>query len=289
MKVIVTGASGMVGRAQVAYCSDRGDDVAAFDHKTLDISNASQVADAFQKEKPDVVFNCAAWTDVDSSEVDPERAKAANTIGPEELANACRSANALLVTISTDFVFDGTKDGFYTQRDQPNPQSVYALTKLKGERRAQNAWARTIVVRTGYIFGAGGNNFLSTMIPRAQRGERLEVINDMFGTPTYANDLVKRLYQLAQLDLPGIYHVVNDGPGASFAEFAQAALSEARLDPSSVTAVSFDSLQRPAQRPRNSKLKCILSPAVGLDPLPDWKHALKAFVNALPKEAAIAR
>lgn len=279
----------MVGRAAATYCSAHGEDVASFDHQALDISNASQVDAAFKQEQPDVVLNCAAWTDVDGCEFDFERANAANAIGPEVLANACRKTEALLITISTDYVFDGKKDGYYTQRDQPNPQSVYARTKLDGERRAQNAWARTIVVRTGYIFGDGGNNFLSTIIPRAQRGEQLKAIDDMFGTPTYSEDLVKRLYELAQLDLPGIYHVANDGPGASFADFAQAALSEARIDPSALTLVSLDSLQRPAQRPRNSRLKCILSPAVGLDPLPDWEHALKAFVTSLPKEAANAK
>ena len=289
MKVIVTGAGGMLGRAQAAYCSTRGDEVAAYDHYALDIASTSQVSETLEKEEPEVVINCAAWTDVDGCESDVTRANAANVVGPEVLAQACRKIGALLITISTDYVFDGTKVGFYTQRDQPNPQSVYARTKLDGERRAQNAWARTIVVRTGYIFGAGGNNFLSTIIPRAQRGEQLKAIDDMFGTPTYSEDLVKRLYELAQLDLPGIYHVTNDGPGASFADFAQAALSAARLDPASVTVVSLDSLQRPAQRPRNSRLKCILSPAVGLDPLRNWEDALKAFVRSLPKEAAIAR
>ncbi len=278
----------MVGRAAAAYCSTHGDDVVALDHKALDISNASQIDDAFQKEKPDIVINCAAWTDVDGCEFDPERANSANAIGPEVLAHACRKTEALLITISTDYVFDGEKDGFYTQRDQPNPQSVYARTKLEGERRAQNAWARTIVVRTGYIFGTGGNNFLSTMIPSAQRGEQLKAIDDMFGTPTYSEDLVRRLYELAQLDLPGIYHVTNDGPGASFADFAQAALEETGLDPSLMTLVSLDSLQRAAQRPRNSRLRCILSPAIGLEPLQDWKQALKTFVNSSPKEAARA-
>jgi len=278
----------MVGRAQAAFCIARGDEVAAYDHRALDIANASQVNEILERDRPQVVFNCAAWTDVDGCESDLARANSANALGPEVLAQACRKIGSLLITISTDYVFDGTKEGFYTQRDQPNPQSVYAQTKLEGERRAQNSWARTIVVRTGYIFGKGGNNFLSTLISRAQSGERLNAINDMFGTPTYTEDLVKRLAELAQLDLPGIYHVTNDGPGVSFADFAQAALTEARLDPASVTLVSIDSLHRPAPRPRNSRLKCILSPAFGLDPLPDWKQALGAFVKSLPKEAAIA-
>ena len=133
----------------------------------------------------------------------PERAQNVNARGPELLALACRRLGALFITISTDYVFDGEKDGFYTQRDQPNPQSVYAVSKLEGERRAQIAWARTIVVRTGYIFGSGGTNFLSSVVERARRGERLQAINDSFGTPTYAPDLAQQLRRLAQLDLPG--------------------------------------------------------------------------------------
>ena len=260
--------------------------MAAFDHLALDITDTAQVRHTFQLEQPDIVFNCAAWTDVDGCESDEARATSTNTIGPEVLAGACREVGALLVTISTDYVFDGAKEGFYTQRDQPNPQSTYARTKLEGERRAQNAWARTAVVRTGYIFGPGGNNFLSTIVSRARRNEPLQAIDDMFGTPTYAADLVERLYELARLDLPGLYHVSNDGPGVSFAQFAEASLREARLETSLLTKVSLESLHRPAPRPRNSRLKCILSPAIGLGPLPHWTDALKAFISRLPKEAA---
>ena len=137
--------------------------------------------------------------------------------------SSCRAFDALLITISTDYIFDGAKAGFYTQRDQPNPLSVYGSSKLEGERRAQREWARTIVVRSGYIFGTGGTNFLSTVMLRARRGESLKVIKDMFGTPTYARDLAQRLLRLAQLDLPGTYHVVNSGEGVSFEGFARAA------------------------------------------------------------------
>jgi len=288
LKVLVTGANGMVGRAQAAYCLDRGDTVAAFDHRALDVADTAEVGRVLDRVKPDIVFNCAAWTNVDGCESDVGRATSANAIGPEVLACACRKVNASLVTISTDYVFDGAKEGFYTQRDQPNPQSVYAITKLEGERRAQNAWARTIVARTGYIFGPGGNNFLSTIIPRAQRGEPLMAIADMFGTPTYSDDLVARLYELAQVDLPGVYHVSNDGPGVSFAEFAEASLREIRCEISLLTPVRLGSLNRPAPRPRNSRLKCILSPAIGLRPLPHWTEALRVFVSRLPRETAIA-
>jgi dTDP-4-dehydrorhamnose reductase len=277
LRAIVTGAAGLVGRAVVAHFASMGVEVASFDHAALDISDASAVRAAFEKVQPEAVVNCAAWTDVDDCEFDRERAIKVNAHGPEALANACRRANAVLITISTDYVFDGEKDGFYTQRDQPNPQSVYAVSKLEGERRAHTSWARTIVVRTGYIFGPGGKNFLSTVIERGRRGERLAAIEDSFGTPTYARDLAERLYQLAELDLPGTYHVVNSGGGASFAEFSQAAFAAAGIDPNLLTNVKFASLKRLAPRPRNSRLQCLLSPAVGLKPLPFWGDALRHF------------
>ena len=279
MKVMVTGASGLVGRAVVSHCSNQGEHVIALDHGGLDIADAAKVNAAFDRERPDVVVNCGAWTDVDGCEVDPERAQNINARGPELLALACRRAGALLITISTDYVFDGEKDGFYTQRDQPNPQSVYAVSKLDGERRAQIAWARTIIVRSGYIFGAGGKNFLSSIIERARRGERLRVINDTFGTPTHAPDLARQLHRLAQLDLPGIYHVVNAGQGATFESFARSALTIANLDPGLLESVGMNALRRPAPRPSNSKLRCLLSKAIGLDPLPYWEDALRDFAT----------
>lgn len=275
---MVTGATGMVGRAVVSHCTAQGEQVIALDHKTLDISDEPKIAAAFQRAHPDVVINCAAWTDVDGCESDPERARKANARGPELLAIACREIGALLVTISTDYVFDGEKEGFYTQRDEPDPKSVYGISKLEGERLAQDAWAETIVVRSGYIFGAGGTNFLSTLVARARRGERLRVIYDSFGTPTYAVDLARQLYKLAKLNVPGIYHVVNAGEGASFEDFARCAFDLAGLDAGSLERVSLKDLKRPAPRPRNSRLRCLFSEARGLEPLPFWKDALRDFV-----------
>ncbi len=280
MKVMVTGAGGLVGRAVVSHSTNQGERVIALDHGGLDISDESKVDRVFDRERPDVVINCGAWTDVDGCELDPERAQNINARGPELLALACRRVGALLITISTDYVFDGEKDGFYTQRDQPNPQSVYALSKLAGERRVQIAWARTIVVRSGYIFGAGGKNFLSSILERARRGERLLAINDTFGTPTYAPDLARQLHRLAQLDLPGTYHVVNAGEGCTFEGFARSAFEIANLDSSLLEGVSLDALKRPAPRPRNSRLRCLLSGAIGLDPLPFWNDSLRDFASA---------
>lgn len=279
MKTLITGAAGLVGRAVAQHCARSGDQIIGLDHAALDISDAQAVNAIMDRERPDVLINCAAWTDVDGCELDPERAQLANARGPELLALACRRVGSLLITISTDYVFDGEKDGFYTQRDQPNPQSVYALSKLAGEQRAQNAWARTMVVRSGYIFGSGGTNFLSTMVERGQRGEHLKVINDSYGTPTYAPDLADRLRRLALLDLPGIYHVVNAGDGASFDDFARVAFEAAGLDTAPIETVSMSTLKRPAPRPRNSRLRCLLSEAIGLPDLPSWKGAVRNFVG----------
>jgi dTDP-4-dehydrorhamnose reductase len=268
-----------VGRALIKECSSRGDDVLAYDHKALDIADRGAVETIIGEQRPDAVINCAAWTDVDGCESDPGRAERVNSLGPENLARASRNADAVLITISTDYVFDGRKDDFYTQRDQPVPISVYGRFKLEGERRAREAHARTIVVRTGFIFGPGGKNFLSNVVSRAERGEKLKAIRDCWGTPTYGRDLAARLRELAVLDLPGTYHVVNSGDGASFETFAVEALKLAGLNTDILEVVNNDSLGRPAPRPRNSRMKCVLSPAIGLAPLPSWQEGLAHFIQ----------
>ena len=269
----------MVGNALVEYCAAGDDEVIAYDHHGLDIGDARAVQNIIGEQRPEAIVNCAAWTDVDGCESDAGKAERVNSLGPENLARAACDVNAVLVTISTDYVFDGTKEGFYTQRDQPLPISVYGKYKLEGERRAQAAHARTIVVRSGYIFGPGGKNFLSTLIARAERGETLKAIADYWGTPTYGYDLAMRLRELAALDLPGVYHVVNSGDGASFETFSREALRLAGLDDARLEIVNGDSLGRPAPRPHNSRLKCLLSDALGLAPLRPWQHALADFIS----------
>lgn len=279
MRILITGAGGLVGRALTEHCRTQGDEVFAYDHKSLDIADPEKVEAAINERRPDAVINCAAWTDVDGCESNHEKARSVNALGPENLARSSRRVEALLITISTDYVFDGLKEDFYTQRDQPRPISVYGRAKLDGERLAQVENARTIVVRTGYIFGLGGTNFLSTVLTRANRGEKLKVISDSFGTPTYGRDLAARLRELAIIDLPGIYHVVNSGEGASFEMFTREALRLANQSTVVVESVLTDSLQRPAPRPRYSKLKCLLSPAIGLLPMRTWQEGLADFVR----------
>ncbi len=284
MRIVVTGAGGLVGTALVDHCRRQQDEVIAVDRGTLDIGDGPRVETFIKDAAPDVIINCAAWTDVDGCESDVARCDSANAIGPENLASAAKKANALLVTISTDYVFDGTKNDFYTQRDNPNPLSIYAKAKLEGERRSQLVHARTVIVRSGFIFGTGGRNFLSTVVERARRGEKLKVISDAWGTPTSAKHLAIRLRELAEVDLPGIYHVVNAGEGTTYEEFAREALRLAECDDSCLETVSFESLNRPAARPRDSRLRCLLSPAIGLNPLPDWREGMREYFSRMAQK-----
>jgi len=278
LKVVVTGARGLVGRAVAEHCAAVGDEVLSYGHRELDITDRDAVQEVVRGDRPDVVINCAAWTNVDGCESDEQRAFAANATGPENLAAACKEAQCIFITISTDYVFDGAKSGFYTQLDEPNPESVYAATKLQGERLSALAHGGSIIVRTGYVFGPGGTNFLSTIVERIKNGERLKAISDTYGTPTYAKDLAVRLRELAEKNVAGIYHVVNSGPGVSFEEFTRKAVALVGNSEVVVEAVSADALNRPAKRPRNSRLRCLLTEKIGLLPLRDFESALEEFV-----------
>jgi dTDP-4-dehydrorhamnose reductase len=279
MKIIITGANGMVARAVIEDCRELGDEVVACSRKDLDISDAEKTLSVIRSEQPDAVINCAAYTDVDGAESNEAASNEANAYGVENLANACKAADARFVTISTDYVFDGTNLGFYTQRDTPNPQGLYARSKLEGEIRARYAYARSVIVRSGWIYGSGGTNFLSKIPSLLSEGRPMKAISDAYGTPTYAHDLAKRLRELVELDIPGIFHVVNAGEGTTYLGFAEAACDIGGYDLSLIESVSGSALTRPAPRPVSSKMACVLSRAIGLEPLPEWNTALRNFIE----------
>jgi len=279
MKILITGANGMVAKAAIDYCRSIGDAVVALTRQELDISDKTAVLNRFEKEKPQVVLNCAAYTDVDGAETNVERCYAANAVGVENLALASKTGDAAFVTISTDYVFDGIKTDFYTQRDTPNPQGVYAAAKLDGEIRARNVYARSIIVRSGWIYGDGGTNFLSVMPRLLADGKPIKAISDAYGTPTYAKDLAKRLRELAGLDLPGVYHVANTGSGTSYLGFAEKVCEIKGYDARLLGGISMNDLKRPAPRPVSSKLGCLISEKLGLSPLPNWEEALADFLK----------
>lgn len=279
MKVLVTGAGGLVGRAVSEHCRQLGDVVLPYAHKDLNIADGDLVRQTILSHHPDVVINCAAWTNVDGCESDHDRAFAVNGEGPENLARACKEVESIFITISTDYVFDGKKPGFYTQLDEPNPESVYAASKLEGERRSAAAYGRSMIVRTGYVFGPGGTNFLSTVVGRIRRGEKVKAISDAYGTPTYVKDLAERLRQLAEVNVVALYHVVNSGPGVSFEQFTRKVVKLMGNQEAVVEAVSDRALNRPAKRPANSRLRCLMTEKVGLKSLRDFEAALEEFVR----------
>lgn len=279
MKILITGANGMVARATAKYCESIGDEVVALTRQELNIADKTAVFDVFRREKFDAVINCAAYTDVDGSETNIEKCYAANSTGVENLALGAKEIDCAFVTISTDYVFDGANKDFYTQRDTPNPQGVYGAAKLEGEIRARNAYARSIIVRSGWIYGAGGTNFLSVMHKLLAEGKTIKAIYDSYGTPTFANDLARRLRELAALDLPAIYHVTNAGEGTSYAGFAEKVCDLKGFDKNLLEPAAADSLKRPAPRPQSSKLGCLFSEKFGLKPLQNWEDALKEFLS----------
>lgn len=281
MKVLITGANGMVAKAAIDYCRSIRDEVLSLTRQELDISDKRAVFDLFKREKPEAVLNCAAFTDVDGAETNEESCYKANAFGVEILALAAKQVDSAFVTISTDYVFDGKKQDFYTQRDTPNPlESVYSKSKLEGEHLARNAYARSIIVRSGWIYGNGGTNFLSVMPTLLADGKKIKAISDSYGTPTFAGDLAKRLRELAELDLPCVFHVTNSGEGTSYEGFARKVCEIKDFDANLLESVSGDTLKRPAPRPVSSKLKCLFSEKFGLAPLPSWEKALAEFLRS---------
>lgn len=279
MKILITGAKGMVAKAAIAHCQSIGDEVVAKTRQELEIADEKAVFELFESERFDAVLNCAAYTNVDGAEINQMICREANVVGVKNLAKASKQINSAFVTISTDYVFDGNKGDFYTQRDDTNPQGFYAYSKREGELMTKYYYARSIIVRSGWIFGDDGTNFLSVMHKLLAEGKSIKAISDSYGTPTFAKDLAKRLRELAELDLPAIYHVCNEGTGTTFAEFAEQVCQLKGFNKDLVQSVSMDSLSRPAPRPRDSRLKCLFSQKFGLSPLPHWEKALAEFLR----------
>jgi len=280
MKVLVTGAKGMVARAVAEYCRSVGDEVIALDRSSLDISDREVCRSTADSILPDAIINCAAFTDVDGAESNEIAAYAANSDGPANLAAAAKNCGAKFLTISTDYVFDGTSDGFYTEEDIPNPLGVYAKTKYDGELRAAEENADSVIVRSGWIYGFGGTNFLSVIPDLLKAGKQITAISDSFGTPTFAGDLARRLRELAAKDVKEVVHLTNDGMGSTYYGVACEIADLLGIERSRITPISDADLKRPAPRPHSSRLASKRLAELGLDELPEWSDALRRFVKA---------
>jgi dTDP-4-dehydrorhamnose reductase len=269
----------MLARAARVVCSDAGDEVFAWTRAELDIADGEACRAAINDVVPDAVLNCAAYTDVDGAESNSELAYSANASGPENLAIACREAGAHLVTISTDYVFDGENPGFYVETDEPRPLGIYGESKLEGERLTALANPAAAIVRAGWIYGSGGTNFLSVMAGLLASGKAITAINDQYGTPTFAVDLARAMREIVPRRISGIVHIANSGEGASYYGFAREVCEIGGFDQGLVAAVSYRDLKRPASRPVSSKLGSIRSNEKGLPPMDDWREALHRYLN----------
>ena len=279
MKVLVTGAGGQLGHDVVVACSSAGDDVVAADHAALDVTRRSEVAAVVADARPDVVIHCAAWTAVDACELDRDKAFAANAEAVRWVREASETAGAHLVTLSTDYVFDGTLDRPYREQDAPNPRSVYGRSKLAGEREAG---PDATIVRTSWVSGEHGSNMVRTVLRLAAERDTLEFVDDQRGCPTFTADLAPMLRRLALERRTGILHVTNQG-AVSWYEFVCSMVSAMGRDPAMVRPISTADLDppRPAERPANGVLDNAALRDAGLPLLRDFREPLAELVARL--------
>lgn len=270
-RYLVTGAGGMLGTEIVAALSGR--EVTALTRADLDVTDAEAVDAAVAGH--DVVINCAAWTAVDAAEDHEDDARRINALGPELLALAAKRHGAILVTVSTDYVFNGRGTTPYAEDAARDPVSAYGRTKAEGEQRAIAAHPDgTIVVRTAWLYGAGGPNFLKTMLRLAGERETLTVVDDQVGQPTWARDLAAQIVALLDAGVrSGIFHGTNGGQ-TSWWGFARAIFTEAGLDPERVHATDSSAFPQKAPRPAYSVLGHDAWASVGLEPMRHWADAL---------------
>ena len=280
-RVLVTGGNGQVGRSIAELASDArfaALDIAVTNRSTVDITDRAGLNAAFDRLQPDVVINAAAYTSVDAAESDEAAATAVNTDGVASLADLCAAHGARLLHLSTDYVFDGTKDGWYVESDPIAPLGVYGRTKAAGEAAA-TACPAHLILRTSWVYAAHGKNFVTTMLAIGTGRPEVGVVDDQVGCPTSAHDIAEALLHLSSLNVNGTYHLAGSD-SASWHEFAEAIFAAADL---TTTANPISTADYPtiAPRPANSRLdSSALADATGVR-LPGWRDSLFGVVSTI--------
>lgn len=279
MKIVVTGIKGQLGYDVVRELRTRGyNDILGIDIEDLDITNEVNVERFFRFNKPDVIVHCAAYTAVDKAEENTEICEAVNAIGTRYLVNQAKNYNAKFVYISTDYVFDGDKPDAYEIDDSPNPQSVYGITKMLGEKESLKH-DKHFIVRISWVFGRNGFNFVKTMLKLGKEKEFLNVVNDQFGSPTYTYDLSRLLVDMIETDKYGIYHATNEDT-CTWYEFAKEIFDQANVSIKINPILTSDYPTR-AKRPKNSVMSKSSLDKNGFKRLPSWKDALKRYLKEI--------
>jgi dTDP-4-dehydrorhamnose reductase len=283
-KILVTGSSGMLGTAVSEWLS-ADYDIAGLDKRAgrsaeqVDITARDNTVKSIAGRKPDLVIHAAAWTDVDGCEKEPDKAQKINIKGTENVTVAASKLGIPLIYISTDFVFDGRKKTPYTEDDTPNPLNVYARSKLEGEKRVEKL-NKYLILRTSWLFGANGKNFVDTILDEAKKEKNLRVVDDQVGSPTYAKDLAEAIGKLLKSGITrsNIYHVSNSG-AVSWFDYAREILKLAGIKSVSLTPIKTKELKRPAGRPAFSVLdNTRFEEATGFAMRP-WQEALAEYLN----------
>lgn len=275
-KLLVTGAGGMLGQAVASAAEKSSDQTLALGRDKLDITDAAAVTAAIDQFEPDAVINCAAWTNVDGAETEEAAATEINGAGAANVAASCAASGVRLVHVSTDYVFDGAATEPYLESGPVNPQSAYGRSKLAGEKAIEAAGGNYAIVRTAWLFGAGGSNFVGTMLRLGGEREQIEVVTDQIGCPTWTGHLAPALIACAAAEQTGIFHAVGGGR-CSWFELASETISLAGL-PCKVEPTTTESFPRPAPRPAFS----VLGSERGGEAivLPDWHEGLRGYLAA---------
>jgi dTDP-4-dehydrorhamnose reductase len=273
VKILVTGAAGMLGSDVVRAAEFVNHEVVASSHGELDVTDRSAVERFVLQGRPDAVINCAAYTDVDGAEDDLSGAMDVNAEGAGFVAAAAAEIGAKVLYPSSDYVFDGSKSEPYVESDEPRPQSVYAQSKLAGEHETVGANPRHFVVRSAWLFGTSGRNFVETMLSLARDHGEVLVVRDQIGSPTYTAHLADALVRLVDTDAFGVHHLASQGE-CSWYEFAQEIFRQAGVD-CRVMSCTTDEFARPAPRPQYSVLGTERAEAIYL---PHWKEGLASYL-----------
>jgi dTDP-4-dehydrorhamnose reductase len=275
-RVLVTGSSGVLGSELISILKAELDVIPA-DLEQFDLRDAQATASFTANAAPDVVVNCAAWTDVDGAESNEAGARAVNSDGAENVARAAVEAGADVVQVSTDYVFDGTGERPYAEDDEPNPLGVYGRTKLEGERRVLAAAPDCLIVRTAWLYGHAGTNFVEKILALVESGRPLKVVEDQVGAPTSAKDLAGAIRDLIAVGATGVVNATNAG-SCSWFEFAREILDRSGHAAVSIEPVASDRFPRPAPRPSYSVLSLArLVSLTGREPR-HWRDALRDYL-----------
>ena len=277
MRVLVTGAAGMLARDLVPCLRVKGHEVFALTHSDLDIANREAIRGHAGNFDPMVIINCAAYNQVDKAEKEHHLAAMINGFAVQNLCLICQERDIPLVHFSTDYVFDGTKDGPYTIYDQPNPINAYGRTKLLGEKYVLWLLSKFYLVRTSWLFGSNSSNFVETMLTLAKKHKQVSVVNDQMGCPTSARDLSEAVVALIESRRYGVYHATNSEPTTWF-EYAREIFRLAGTG-TEVLPITTDQYPTAAKRPRNSVLDPFPLPEVMQRNMPSWQQALEDYMN----------